>query len=102
MRTELARPGYRVQAIASNSSPTTVVTGTVSSPSSLPLLPFTSEAVPVLTLFWVIAALGQVQTLTVSAFAMYGCCADKPVSSALILFRTETCVPDLIFNIGQC
>lgn len=49
--TELAIPGYRVQAISSNYSATTVVTVATSSPSSLPLLPFAGKATPILTLF---------------------------------------------------
>lgn len=50
---------------------------------SVPLLPFPSEAAPVLS-----AALVWVQALAVSAFAVYGCSADKHVAPALILFKT--------------
>lgn len=80
--TELAIPGYRVRAISSNYSATAVVTVAVSSPSSLPLLPFASKATPTLTLFCIIAALVQVQTLTVSAFAIY---VDAVLTNLLLL-----------------
>lgn len=88
LRTELARPGYSIQAISSNFYSTIVVTGAAFSPSSLPLLPFSREAAPVLSLSWEVAALVQVQAPSVSAFAVFGCSADKHVAPALILFRT--------------
>lgn len=84
LRTELARPGYSL-AISSNCSSTTVVAGAAFSPSSLPLLPFASEA---LSLSWEVSALVWVQALAVSAFTVYGCSADKCVAPAPILFRT--------------
>lgn len=64
------------------------MTGAAFSPSSLPLLPFASEAAPVLSLSWEVAAPVRVQALAVSAFAVYGRSADKYVAPALLLFRT--------------
>lgn len=105
LRTVLTRPGYRAWAIPSNYTATAVVTGAVFSSTSQPLLPFASKAAPILTVFWVTAALVQVQTLAVSAFTMCGHSADKPVAPALTLSSLRTLRP--VFQTlssvnGQC